>query len=442
LENAKRVIRYCVGLGALACLLLPATAAAAPKKVPYDDLPLPIQPSFVGVSKWNHLDVTYGFVNGTGDIAGDGERQAVKEAFAFWAAHSPLSFSETSPASADIEISWGTGEHGDGFPFDGNGGVLAHAFYPSDGRIHFDDAETWTTATRSNSADPRDLITVAAHEIGHAIGLGHSADSSALMYEFYSGSHRFLANDDIEGITSLYPNPWRLRNTASAGSVDVEFAFGQSGDKFVSGDWDGNGTRTLGTYNPSSGVWKLRNSNSGGAPDITFQFGGGPWNRAIAGDWNGDGIDTIGVFDPSNGNWNLRDSNSAGGANHAFQYGGSPWTSAVVGDWNGDGTDTIGVYDPSAGNWNLRDSNSAGGANYAFQYGGGPWTTPVVGDWDGNGTDTIGVYDPSAGNWNLRDANSGGNPKYSFQYGGGVWNRAVTGDWDGNGTDTIGVVRD
>src|SRR6185369_11171775 len=58
---------------------------------------------------------------------------------------------------------------------------------------------------KSDSSQPIDLVTVAAHEIGHSLGLGHSQVSTALMAPFYNGSHRFLDQDDINGIRTIYP---------------------------------------------------------------------------------------------------------------------------------------------------------------------------------------------------------------------------------------------
>ncbi|HXS47176.1 MAG TPA: hypothetical protein VN756_06910, partial [Solirubrobacterales bacterium] len=66
--------------------------------------------------------------------------------------------------------------------------------------------------------------------------------------------------------------------------------------KSVTGDWDANGTTTIGVYDPASGIWRLRNSNSGGGVDGEFQYGGSVWATAITGDWDGNGIDTVGVL--------------------------------------------------------------------------------------------------------------------------------------------------
>jgi hypothetical protein len=49
-----------------------------------------------------------------------------------------------------------------------------------------------------------DLYTVAAHEIGHALGLSHSAIVSAVMYGIYDGVKTGLSSDDINGIRSIY----------------------------------------------------------------------------------------------------------------------------------------------------------------------------------------------------------------------------------------------
>ena len=44
-----------------------------------------------------------------------------------------------------------------------------------------------------------------------------------------------------------------------------------AGDIPLSGDWDGNGTTTIGVFR--AGTWFLRNSNSPGGVDVTFSWG-------------------------------------------------------------------------------------------------------------------------------------------------------------------------
>lgn len=164
-------------------------------------------------NSWDHRILTYWFANGTNDIEGDNERDAIRIAMSIWENQTDIFFLEVCDSSyADIIILWGVDDHGCGYPFDGNGGILAHAFYPPPngnfaGDIHFDDDEAWTTDYRNNSSQPLDIITIAAHEIGHSLGLQHSSVTDALMYPYYNGSHRYLLQDDIAGIRSIYGNP-------------------------------------------------------------------------------------------------------------------------------------------------------------------------------------------------------------------------------------------
>jgi hypothetical protein len=60
-------------------------------------------------------------------------------------------------------------------------------------------------ATEADVVDPRALI---AHELGHWLGLAHSPDAFATMYQALlpSGVQATLAGDDIAGICTLYPN--------------------------------------------------------------------------------------------------------------------------------------------------------------------------------------------------------------------------------------------
>jgi hypothetical protein len=75
----------------------------------------------------------------------DKTRSYIQEAFNDWARYAPLKFREAAPGeTAQFSISFQAGTHDDGYPFDGPGGTLAHGFFPTDGRVHFDSTEDWT----------------------------------------------------------------------------------------------------------------------------------------------------------------------------------------------------------------------------------------------------------------------------------------------------------
>ncbi|HET6597126.1 MAG TPA: M10 family metallopeptidase domain-containing protein [Anaerolineales bacterium] len=207
-------ISLCIASLLLACsLTIPGVPSAEPEgETPYryDGLPNRVNEStaiseYRAISTWDKLDITYTFINGTNQIQGDTERDLIRRAFTLWAEQTDLTFTETASNAADIVIGWAVGDHGDGDPFDGPGDVLAHASFPnpydnSQVFLHFDDDERWVDSDARNV----DLLTVAAHEIGHTLGLAHSNDPDALMFPSYSRPRRFLSEDDIAGVQSLY----------------------------------------------------------------------------------------------------------------------------------------------------------------------------------------------------------------------------------------------
>ena len=73
----------------------------------------------------------YGVISFTSDLPQEKQRQVFKESFDLWSDVSRLEFEEMPPdTSVHIAISFEKGQHGDGDPFDGPGGTLAHAYFP------------------------------------------------------------------------------------------------------------------------------------------------------------------------------------------------------------------------------------------------------------------------------------------------------------------------
>jgi uncharacterized repeat protein (TIGR01451 family) len=211
---------------------------------------------------------------------------------------------------------------------------------------------------------------------------------------------------------------WKLRNTLSTGAPDLEFVYGTTPLAPVFGDWDGNGSKTPGTF--EAGTFKLRNTNSAGAADVTFTFGD-PRGFPVAGDFNGDGVDDVAVY--RNGLWQLHYLGAGAPADTSFTFGSGTWPSTVpvAGDWDGNGTDGIGFYkllSPATplGQWTLRATASGVASDVVVTYGGAN-QYPVVGDWNGDGIDTVGVKSMTGATWTLSNSNTSPTTAVTFDYG-------------------------
>ncbi|KAI4319061.1 hypothetical protein MLD38_032709 [Melastoma candidum] len=127
----------------------------------------------------------------------------VAQALAVWSANSHFRFSRvSSTVNSDIKIGFFRRDHGDGNPFYGSG-VLAHSFAPTSGQLHFNSDVAWAVGIVPGRID---LESVALHEIGHVLGLGHSSVEGAIMFPSIPAgiTRRILQRDDVLGMKALY----------------------------------------------------------------------------------------------------------------------------------------------------------------------------------------------------------------------------------------------
>ncbi len=170
------------------------------------------------LGKWPDSEIKY-FIKSPlhSSLDDDRARGTIFAAFKLWEDKVQLTFTEvSSPGSAHIRLSYEPMNHDNGcrqFLAGGQEVVLAHAFPPNGGdrrgRVHFYLAKNWTLdeeVARDQWPAITDFFSVAAHEIGHALGLAHNTQNDkALMHDMYLGPHPNLHADDIEAIQNIYP---------------------------------------------------------------------------------------------------------------------------------------------------------------------------------------------------------------------------------------------
>jgi hypothetical protein len=81
------------------------------------------------------------------------------------------------------------------------------------------------------------------------------------------------------------------QNSNAGGPADIQFSFGAAGQGLlpIAGDWDGNGSDTIGLYDPNKGDFYLHNSNASGPADLQLGITNRGYNltgdKPVAGHW-------------------------------------------------------------------------------------------------------------------------------------------------------------
>lgn len=156
------------------------------------------------LARWNKKRLTWRVAGALPPLTAEQLRSAYREAWSYWSAVCGIEAVESvTPAATDVT-------HGTG-AIDGAMGTLAWSELPngSDRPLQqkYDTGEPWVVA-ESPGASQIDLVRVAAHEVGHALGLNHFAPGSGnLLDPTYSRTIRRPQRGDVEEAQKRYGPP-------------------------------------------------------------------------------------------------------------------------------------------------------------------------------------------------------------------------------------------
>lgn len=129
-------------------------------------------------NKWAKIELTWNLVNHSSILGHKSTFDQIDKAFKAWETISIFKFNSSEDLNSDILIYFVPLVHkldDEDMKF-ARKEVLAHAFYPLNGDIHFNIEIDWNAT---------DIFLTVLHEIGHSLGLNHVMDDKSIMFPYY-----------------------------------------------------------------------------------------------------------------------------------------------------------------------------------------------------------------------------------------------------------------
>lgn len=186
--------------------------------------------SFTGSVGWDGVglgaaDLNYYVGNAPEAIDQATFQSVITQALSVWSEVVEVDFTETPFAGQRRSLDFTSGH------MDGPGGKMGEAYFPDDvsppiiaGDVQFEAMERWEVGNELGG-EAYDLMYVAVHEIGHALGLTHVPRLDSVMGPITLTDVVFdgLSDDDIRAIRQLYKARGNTGDPGSDGSGGDDF---------------------------------------------------------------------------------------------------------------------------------------------------------------------------------------------------------------------------